>query len=98
MKKIDPTLLKKAVNFSNAVIKHVSDGFERLSEDQYLVRLSVCEGDDSKPACAVYNSEKTQCRDWSCGCSIKKKAYWRSEDCPRGLWPNVSIPEDVNSQ
>jgi hypothetical protein len=85
--KTDPTLLKKISNFSTAVIKHTADGFERLTEDQYQRRLSICEGNDSQSACDAYNPENSKCRDYRCGCSIKKKAYWRSEDCPRGLWP-----------
>jgi hypothetical protein len=78
--KTDPGLLKKAANFTKAVVKHAADGLERLPEEQYLERLTVCE------SCETYNVEKGVCRDWRCGCSLKKKAWWRSEECPKGKW------------
>jgi hypothetical protein len=90
MNKTAPTLLKKISNFSTAVIKHTADGFERLTEDQYHDRLLICQGSEEKPACEAYNPETFRCRDWRCGCSIKKKAHWRSEDCPRDLWTKMS--------
>lgn len=89
MKSVDPTLLKKAANFTTALIRHTADGLERLPEDEYRVRLSICEGTESSKPCAAFNPEKAVCRDWKCGCSLHKKAHWRSEDCPRGYWPKL---------
>ena len=96
MKKIDPPLMKRISNFSTAVIKHTADGLERLTEEQYLVRLNTCMGNSNTPACEAYNPENSRCRDWRCGCSIKKKAYWRSEDCPQGLWPKIANTNWIN--
>lgn len=91
--KTDPTLLKKAANFATALIKHTADGLERLPEDQYLERLSVCQGTGDTSPCEAFHPETAICRDWRCGCSLRKKAHWRSEDCPRGHWPDVSLPQ-----
>lgn len=81
--KTDPTLLKKAANFTKALVKHAADGLERLPEEAYQQRLTICS------TCEAFNPEKGVCRDWRCGCSLHKKAWWRSEDCPRGCWPGV---------
>ena len=94
MRKTDPNLIQKATNFTSAAIKHVSNGLERLNEQDYQNRLVVCIGNELQPACELFNAEKSVCRDWKCGCSIKKKAYWRSEDCPQGKWPDLSIKQD----
>ncbi len=88
--KTDPALWKKAANFSKAVAKHAADGFERLPEEDYQKRLAVCEGTADRPACEAFNPETGICRDWRCGCSLRKKAWWRSEDCPRNHWPETS--------
>jgi hypothetical protein len=90
MNNINPTLLRKARNLTKAIIKHTSDGFERLTEEEYLARLVVCKGNDKQSACDAFNKETEVCKDWRCGCSLNKKAYWRSEDCPRGFWPIVA--------
>jgi hypothetical protein len=90
MKTDGPPLWKKAANFTKAVVKHAADGLERLSEDEYEERLAVCQGTDNTPPCAAFNPETAICRDWRCGCSLHKKAWWRSEDCPQGRWPDVS--------
>ena len=87
--KTDPGLLKKAANFTKAVVKHAADALERLPEEQYYERLAVCEGTDNTPPCTTFNPEKGTCRDWRCGCALKKKAWWRSEDCPQGKWVDI---------
>lgn len=90
--KTDPTLLQRTANFAKALVKHTADGLERLPEEQYQQRLAVCEGTENTPPCEAFNPENGRCRDWRCGCSLHKKAWWRSEDCPRGHWPAVSVP------
>lgn len=74
-----PGLLRKAANFTRAVVSHVTAGLPILDEAATAARLAVC------ATCPAR-------RDGSCtlcGCNLAVKASWRDQDCPRGLWPGA---------
>lgn len=72
-----PSLLKKALNFGEALADHVADGFSTVTKLQLAARLAVC----SK---CPFN-KKGNCM--KCGCVISTKAKWRSSECPVEYWP-----------
>jgi len=76
-KKKEPGIIKKATNFAKAVQKHAKDGFKDVSLEQYIERIDICN------KCPL--QKDGNCLE--CGCVISKKAWWRSEDCPKDKWP-----------
>jgi len=71
-----PSLFQQAKNITKAVGKHVASGFEKVSIQEYSERLSICS------SCEYERGGK--CLE--CGCFLKKKAWWKSEDCPKDKW------------
>lgn len=80
-KKKTPGLIAQGATFLKAVVRHVADGGNPASDEEYERRLEVC------AMCSVRNGE--QCGQ--CGCVIAKKARWASELCPLGHWMNEAI-------
>lgn len=78
-KKEGPGLLKKAMNFGEALVDHVADGMTKVTKLQLSSRLAVC-------AKCPFNVGGT-CN--KCGCIISTKAQWRSADCPQEYWPKI---------
>jgi len=76
-KKEGPGLLKKALNFGEALVDHVADGMTTVTKLQLSARLAVC---TKCPFNKNGNCDK-------CGCVIATKAKWRSSDCPLEYWP-----------
>ncbi|QDP52787.1 MAG: hypothetical protein Unbinned838contig1000_38 [Prokaryotic dsDNA virus sp.] len=74
-----PSLLKKALNFGEAIVDHVADGMVKVDKNELTARLNIC----SK---CTHNHGGTCNR---CGCILTTKATWRSSDCPLGYWPNA---------
>ena len=75
-------------NLTKAVIKHVGSGAKKITQEQYDERLSICSD------CDFHHNNR--CLHASCGCFLKKKAWWASEDCPfedgefpDGKWPKL---------
>lgn len=76
-----PSLLKKAVKFTWAIVKHMATGLAKVTDEAYEERLKICAGCD----------KLTAARDCSlCGCPVDLKASWQSESCPAGKW--LSLP------
>lgn len=76
-----PSLLKKAVNFTWAIVKHMATGLAKVTDEAYEERLKTCASCD----------KLTAARDCSlCGCPVDLKASWQSESCPAGKW--LSLP------
>ena len=73
----EPGIIKKAANFAKAITKHAQDGFKDVSLEQYIERIEICN------KCPL--QKDGECL--ACGCIISKKAWWRSEDCPKDKWP-----------
>lgn len=76
-----PGLVTRAVNFGKAVVRHVADGLERATDAVIQQRLEICR---TCPECDLTN---LVCRNAGCGCFLRVKATWRSEDCPLSKWP-----------
>lgn len=77
-----PGLLQKAANLGKAVARHVADGGKHVNDEVYLARLAICAD------CPSFDPERTSCKQKTCGCRVKNKARWRSENCPLGKWPS----------
>lgn len=71
-----PGMIKQASNLTKAVTKHVAGGLKYVSEEEYVSRLQICD------SCEFRKANKCT----SCGCPIKKKAKWKTEDCPENKW------------
>lgn len=78
-----PNLLKRAKNFTNAVLTHAADLGNKISDEDFESRLSVCR------SCDLCDVERMQCLHDKCGCKLEIKARWRTQNCPRELWPEV---------
>jgi hypothetical protein len=74
-----PGFVSKALNFAIALFGHASDGLAEVSEEEYKNRVATCAG------CDRLTVDST-CSHPSCGCDVRKKAWWRSEDCPEKKW------------
>lgn len=82
----EPSVLRKAVNLAGAVVRHAIDGFSILPTEEANVRLAVCTS-----GCEFWdgNEENPRCLHEKCGCWLKEKVRWRSEDCPVKKWPLI---------
>ncbi len=78
-KQKQPDLFKKISNFAKALTKHAISGFKKTSDADYKVRLQICET-------CPFNKEG-QCSQ--CGCNLRLKASFASEDCPLSKWPKL---------
>src|SRR4051812_30102440 len=76
--KEQPSLLKKAVNFGEALIKHASRGFPIVSDEEFNRRMGICR------ECPFFNSTKISCS--KCGCGLETKARWKEQICPESKW------------
>jgi len=74
-----PSVFDQARNLTKAVGKHAAGGFEKVTISQYAERLSVCSGCEYE--------KRGKCLE--CGCYLKIKAWWKSEDCPKEKWDNL---------
>jgi len=75
MKKVG--IFKKIFNLARASKKHAQDGFKDVSIEDFKNRIEICN------KCPF--QKDGECLE--CGCIISKKAWWRSEDCPKDKWP-----------
>jgi hypothetical protein len=78
-----PGLAQQALNLGRAVVRHVADGCATVPTEVYEARLAIC------GACPACDTAAFVCRDPGCGCYLRIKARWASEDCPRRKWPAV---------
>lgn len=85
-----PSLLKRAQNFVRAAATHARDFAQKVSDDDFEARLSVCR------KCDLCDTAKMQCLHFDCGCNLEIKASWRSQACPRHLWPELDSEEATN--
>jgi hypothetical protein len=87
---LPPGLMKKAGNFTKALLAYIFSGRPKVDDTEYANRLSAC---DTCELCDKSNPEWT-CT--VCGCNLKEgdvlpgKARWATEDCPHpkgSRWP-----------
>ena len=74
-----PSIFEQAKNLTKAVGKHAAGGFQKVTIVEYANRLSVCGG------CEYEKDGKCS----ECGCYLKVKAWWKSEDCPKDKWDKL---------
>ena len=73
-----PTKLEKAKNFTKASLSFIKSGFKKSPEKVHDSRILTC------LSCDRYDSKDDECLE--CGCKIKYKADWLSEECPLNKW------------
>jgi hypothetical protein len=77
--------IRAVSKFVGALSKHLAAGMPYVSDEDYKLRLSVCEP-------CKYRTTDWQCS--LCGCNLRSdqnkllaKAWWHGETCPTGYWP-----------
>ena len=65
-------------SFLKFLYENIKSGFKQVSYDEYNNRLSICR------ACIFFDPEQTRCTD--CGCYVKVKSKFKTENCPQGYW------------
>lgn len=71
-----PSLMRQAVTFGNAVVRHIRGGMRRVSPEAEARRKAICRECDRLSA--------GRCLE--CGCVIAIKTGWPGESCPLGKW------------
>ena len=79
----EPHLLRKAANFGKAVVRHVANSGRKVNRATHEARLDTCR------QCSFCHIRRMVCRHQQCGCVLTTKAWWESETCPEGLWPDI---------
>ena len=79
-----PTIEKKIINFGKAILKHVSTGMKKSSQEEIDRRLSICN------ECPLF--QDGICNHNECGCNVSNKQKfmnklaWADQECPLGKW------------
>ena len=85
-----PGLVRRAVNFGKAVVRHAANGMQQVDQATYDARLALC---TQCPSCDI---ARLVCLQPDCGCALSVKARWASERCPVGKWPeNNGVEENI---
>lgn len=89
----EPSLVRKAVNFTEAAARYVAAGRPETTDEQVTERFAICQ------ACPLYKPKgpgEGVCTHPSCGCSLKavglagkNKLRWLTESCPTGKWQSL---------
>jgi hypothetical protein len=79
-----PSKIEMAKNLMKAMADHVVDGAQKASEETFEKRLLVCS------TCP----QRVDDRCTVCGCFISKKASWKEQGCPIGLWEPETLEEE----
>lgn len=80
-----PGLPRRVLNFGLGVMRHVAGGLRRVDQATYDGRLAICAN------CPSCNLEHWICRERSCGCFLKRKAWWASQKCPLEKWSTETV-------
>ena len=78
-----PGLLARLGRFARAAARHVAAGRPKVTPEQHAARLAVCDG---PPVCP--EKKGNSCR--LCGCNLRLKSSWATQDCPAGKWPALT--------
>ena len=68
-------------SFLRFLWSNILSGFKQVTHEQYYDRLAICRG------CPFLDHESLRCTD--CGCFIKVKAKFKTEDCPQNYWEKL---------
>lgn len=94
----EPSLVRKAANYTQAAARHVAAGRPLASDEQVAERFAIC------AACPLFKpTEPGQgvCTHPSCGCALKtvgltgrNKLRWADSSCPlpKPRWAALSPP------
>lgn len=101
----EPSLLKKAANFTKAAIQHVIQGNPHCSEEVRTQRFNICKSNQCG-LFKVYSPDKNIgiCAHDDCGCFIRSngqfldKLSWADSSCPVGLWTTVEPKNTENPE
>jgi hypothetical protein len=74
-----PGVVQMAENLAQAVVAHVSDGFQKRTESETVEIFNQ----HCKP-CEFYRASDQRCA--KCGCFLSTKTAWKSAHCPVGKW------------
>ncbi len=74
----EPNLLQKAISLGKAIVEQTAAGFPVVEDEVLKQRLGLC------LICPEYNAKKGHCS--KCGCSMRVKARWLTQECPIGKW------------
>ena len=73
-----PSLLRKLLNVTVAVVKHAASGFKQREPAEIERIQAICH------ACEWWKAGA--CQHKLCGCSTRRKTPWATERCPVGKW------------
>lgn len=85
-----PGFGKRLLTFSQALIRHASNGMKHVTESEHDARLQVCE------ACEWLSADGKSCL--KCGCGLEAKTLWASESCPEKKWPGDNDDKSIDTQ
>ena len=72
----------QAQSFFSSMYNHMATGFQSVDKAIKKQRLSICK------ECEHFSEKNSKCN--LCGCFLKIKTSWASEECPIGLWKAVT--------
>lgn len=78
------TIFEKAANLAVAVTKHIAAGMPVLPQEKVKIRLDICD------TCPEVNKNSPNWTCTKCGCNLKIKASWASQECPIKKWPPIA--------
>lgn len=79
-----PSRVRRAVNFTKALVNHVLSGAELADNEEIERRFNICQ------TCPLY--ENARCKHNDCGCNILNKQKflnklaWKDQTCPENKW------------
>lgn len=79
-----PSMATLGMNFSKALLKHITSGFKNRPQEEQQKAMAICRSNQCGKFVIV--NEKEQCADKRCGCFLNVKKRWASADCPEGRW------------
>lgn len=74
----ETSIFTQLFTFSKAVTTQVLAGCPVVSDEEIKKRAEVCS------ICPSLNKEEYKCGE--CGCYLKYKISWATQDCPLGKW------------
>lgn len=82
VRKSQPSLAQKAMNFAAAAAQHIAAGAPMASDEEVARRFAICQG------CEFYDGKACS----KCGCPVVRerkylsKLSWADQSCPVGKW------------
>jgi hypothetical protein len=74
----NPSIFTQLLNLSSAIIEQVGSGCPATDEETRKLRVEAC------AICPKLDKENYKCNE--CGCYLKYKIAWATQECPLGNW------------